>query len=396
MNARTLGTVGEVLAGEASWHIDHDDALAALARMPDESVQCVVTSPPYWALRDYAVEGQIGLEPTLDGYLERLVVVFDEVRRVLRSDGALFLNLGDTYTSGGRKTRDPGKSRLHGSLKQMPRPATPAGLKPKDLVGVPWRIALALRARGWFLRCDIIWEKPTIAPENVRDRPTRAHEYVFLVTKSPRYFYDGYAIRQPVEDRTAQRYRYPFGGSKNRALTEQERLGSGTRTRLIGVRTSDGHRNARSVWTISPKSARRAHFANFHEELARRCILAGTSARGCCALCGAPLKRVVDRVRTVDGQLRPDLGAMRSKSRVVPDTAQGIGHWRIGVQETERGWAPTCPCACSDVRPSVVLDPFAGSGTTGIVALREGRRFLGIELNPAYVELASDRIREAA
>ena len=174
------------------------DARQALAEFPDEHFQCAVTSPPYWGLRDYGIDGQIGAESNVDDYLADLVVLFREVRRTLRSDGTLWLNIGDSYTSGGRTWRDTdAKNKGRGMDYRAP---TPEGLKPKDLIGVPWKLAFALQADGWYLRTDIIWNKPNCQPESVKDRPTRSHEYVFLLSKSERYFYDWEAVKEPAAD----------------------------------------------------------------------------------------------------------------------------------------------------------------------------------------------------
>lgn len=174
------------------------DARQVLADFPDEHFQCVVTSPPYWGLRDYGIEGQIGAETNVEDYLADLVALFSEVRRTLRSDGTLWLNIGDSYTSGGRTWRDTdAKNKGRGMDYRAP---TPDGLKPKDLIGVPWKLAFALQADGWYLRTDIIWNKPNCQPESVKDRPTRSHEYVFLFSKSERYFYDWEAVKEPATD----------------------------------------------------------------------------------------------------------------------------------------------------------------------------------------------------
>jgi len=244
--------------------------------LPAGCVQTCVTSPPYWSLRDYAIDGQIGLEASLTEYLEHLVAVFAEVHRVLRDDGALWLNIGDGYTSGGRTWRAPDRKNPFRAMET--RPPTPAGLKPKDLIGVPWRLALALQDAGWFLRADVVWNKPNCQPESVKDRPTRAHEYVFLLSKSERYFYDPAAVRGPND------------------------------------------RNLRTVWDINTRAQKDAHGAMFPPGLVERC-LALTSREG-----------------------------------------------------------------------DVVLDPFAGSGTTGVVALQMARRFVGVELNPDYVRVAEQRL----
>jgi len=229
--------VGNIFYQDERMTILNGDSRELLRELPSGIVQTCVTSPPYWGLRDYSVEGQIGAENDVEEYLSTLVDVFREVRRMLRDDGTLWLNIGDSYTSGGRKWRAPDKKNPGRAMRY--RPPTPDGLKPKDLVGVPWRLAFALQADGWYLRSDIIWHKPNCQPESVKDRPTRAHEYVFLLSKSERYFYDYQAVMEKAN-----------GG--------------------------DGLRNRRSVWSINTEGYSGAHFAVFPTELVRRCILAGS------------------------------------------------------------------------------------------------------------------------
>ena len=211
------------------------DALQVLQRLPSESVQCVVTSPPYWGLRDYNTPDQIGLEPTLPQFINRLLAVFSEVRRVLRQDGVFWLNIGDGYTSGNRGWRAPDKKNPARAMSV--RPDTPEGLKPKDLLGIPWRLAFALQDDGWYLRADIVWNKPNAMPESVKDRPTRAHEYLFMFTKDERYYYDREAIVEP------------------------------------------NGRNCRSVWNINTQGFAGAHFATFPPKLVEPCIKAATRPR---------------------------------------------------------------------------------------------------------------------
>jgi site-specific DNA-methyltransferase (adenine-specific) len=212
------------------------DVTEALPRLPSQSVQCVVTSPPYWGLRDYGIKGQIGLESTLAGYINKLTNVFAEVRRVLKPDGILWLNIGDSFTSGNRGWRAPDKKNPNRAMSV--RPDNPPGLKDKDLVGVPWRLAFALQADGWFLRSDIIWHKPNAMPESVKDRPTRAHEYLFMLTKEERYSYASDAVMEDADD--------------------------------------GGKRNCRSVWSINTAPTNGSHIAGFPQELVEPCILAST------------------------------------------------------------------------------------------------------------------------
>ncbi|HET8630248.1 MAG TPA: site-specific DNA-methyltransferase [Thermomicrobiales bacterium] len=256
------------------------DAREVLAGLPAGVFQTCVTSPPYWSLRNYHIAGQIGLEASLEDYLRNLVAVFAQVRRTLRDDGTLWLNIGDSYTSGGRTWRAP--DRKNPARAMDVRPPTPDGLKPKDLIGVPWRLAFALQEAGWYLRAECIWHKPNGQPESVRDRPTRCHEHVFLFSRNERYVYDNVAVRGP------------------------------------------NGRNLRTVWDINTRPAQEAHEAMFPPALAERC-LALTSRPG-----------------------------------------------------------------------DLVLDPFSGAGTAGLAALRLGRRFVGVELNPEYARAAARRLNGAA
>ncbi len=251
--------------------------------LADGCVQTCVTSPPYFGLRDYGVSGQIGLEPTPDAYVAALVGVFSEVRRVLRDDGTCWLNLGDSYASGGRKTRDPGQSKIHpafegASYRDGLRPDDPDGVKPKDLLGIPWRVAFALQADGWYLRSDIIWAKPNPMPESVTDRPTKAHEYLFLLAKAKRYYYDAQAILEPA---AWTRQNNP-DWQVQRAATNA-RKGAGNRNAadggFSGWKPQDG-RNKRTVWTIPTMPYSGAHFAPMPEKLVEPCILAGCPVGG--------------------------------------------------------------------------------------------------------------------
>lgn len=256
------------------------DARRILADFPDGHFRCVVTSPPYWGLRDYGIEGQIGAEQRVEDYIDDLVKLFREVRRTLTDDGTLWLNIGDSYTSGGRTWRDSDAKNKGRAMDY--RAPTPEGLKPKDLIGVPWKLAFALQSDGWYLRTDIVWNKPNCQPESVKDRPTRAHEYIFLFSKSERYFYDREAIMEPANGH----------GAKNR----------------------------RTVWNINTEPYPGAHFAVYPRELVRLCIAAGSKPG--------------DRI----------------------------------------------------------LDPFFGSGTTGVVCNEMGRNCIGIELKQEYADLARERL----
>ena len=239
--------------------------------------QMCVTSPPYFGLRDYGHPGQIGLETAPADYIAQLVAVFAAVRDVLSDDGTVWLNLGDSYANDGKWGGHTGGKHvkaLHCS--PIGRNKRYTGLKPKDLIGIPWRAAFALQADGWYLRSDIIWHKPNPMPESIEDRPTKAHEYLFLLSKSERYFYDYEASKELADPQYAGRYNYAFGGNKSEKMTAEEAQGAGSRTHPIGEREYDGKRNRRTVWTIPTASFDGAHFATFPPALVEPCIMAGS------------------------------------------------------------------------------------------------------------------------
>lgn len=415
------------------------DVRQRLAELPDCSVQTCVTSPPYWGLRDYGHDGQIGLEQTPDEYVQEMVKVFREVRRVLADDGTLWLNLGDSYATqggahGGRVDNQTGVGAKAAHLsgagdKEARRP--PAGLKPKDLIGIPWRVAFALQSDGWWLRQDIIWAKPNPMPESVTDRCTKAHEYVFLFSKSPRYFYDAEAIKEPSSNLEASvtRYRSEFGGPKNVQLDSSNQA-----SRLVGMREFNGSRNRRSVWSIPTKPYGGSHFAVMPEALAEPCILAGSRPPGkrcdCDDVIATPLgsgtsedptlltgRKGMNRLRRDNEGTRPitrreqrdyarQLKASPHRGEMETQAGPAFAHYvrtdlsgarpippDLLTDWTQRGWLTTpAPCDHLDNQTDVVLDPFAGSGTVGLVALRHGRDFVGVELNPDYAALAEARI----
>ena len=357
------------------------DCRAVLAGLPDASVQCVVTSPPYWGLRDYGMAGQIGLERTPEEYVANMVAIFREVRRVLRDDGTLWLNLGDSYArepaKGGSGTPNGRNIAAMGYTGAKP---IPSGLKAKDLVGVPWMTAFALRADGWYLRSEVIWAKKNCMPESVTDRPTKAHEQIFLLSKSPTYFYDHTAIMEPVaEDTETDR---PNDGKRiDRGFPGALHNGNGR----LG---SANMRNKRSVWHVATQPFSDAHFATFPPKLIEPCILAGTSPRAC-ESCGAPWARVVERTNEID------TSAKGSRFDSGKTGVNGNGRVQPGERYVKRAGdlAPTCPCPNNTgTARCTVLDPFGGAGTTGLVADRLGRDAILIELNPTYAQMARDRI----
>jgi DNA modification methylase len=365
------------------------DCIETMRGLPAGIVQTCVTSPPYYGLRDYGHEGQIGLEETPDAYVAKLVEVFREVKRLLRDDGTLWLNLGDSYNGSGGAGGDYGVGGLKEGQPKYPG-RNIAALKPKDLIGIPWSVAFALRADGWYLRSDIIWHKPNPMPESVTDRPTKAHEYIFLLSKSRDYYYDSDAIKEQSVDPQGSAKRYEaafFVGPKHEAGGYSPNGAKHT----AGIKEFDGTRNKRSVWTVTTKPYAEAHFATFPPDLIEPCILAGTSAHGCCAKCGAVWERQVEYESNGTRKSGNDRALAMGHSANGPTAMMRAGEARTSITV---GWQPTCTCN-ADVVPCTVLDPFNGSGTTGAVSLKHGRKYIGCELNPEYIELAHRRIERS-
>lgn len=362
-------------------------SLDVLRRLPAESVHCCVTSPPYWALRDYGVEGQIGLEETPDMYVSRLVDVFREVRRVLRDDGTLWLNLGDSYAGSGKGAANypgdyPKQNSNKGALSVKGTAGfVPPGLKPKDLCGIPWRVAFALQADGWYLRSEITWCKAAPMPESVNDRPTSATEKVFLLTKQPRYFYDAESVR--VSSGGSHRGSQ-FTDGKTAAT--KPNIGQGERQERAG-------RNLWNYWVIPPHNFPEAHFATFPPALIIPLIRAGTSEKGCCPKCGAPWERMVET-----GSIPPE--AYKDREKMQPGNTSKTSALKIPGNRrhlippiTTTGFQPTCTCPDNDGSGAcVVLDPFGGSGTVSCTAKRLGRGSIYIDLNPDYLQMALKRM----
>jgi DNA modification methylase len=340
------------------------------------------------------IDSQLGLEPTPEEYVSRMVEVFREVRRVLREDGTLWLNLGDSYsmsTRGKGGDGDGRQGRNAGTTIHSREWHIGPGLKPKDLVGIPWRVAFALQADGWYLRSDIIWAKPNPMPESVTDRPTKAHEYLFLLAKSERYFYDAEAIAEVSTDFRVGKW---LGAVDDRIQADHGPIDDHrTRKGLARERQYSASRNRRSVWSISTEPFPEAHFAVMPQALVEPCILAGTSPQAC-EKCGAPWERQLEIARR---DTRP-AKASKYGDRSEDIRGSGAGNVAFGLARrteatvTTTGWESSCFCENEGSGRCLVLDPFAGSGTVGVVALRHGRRFLGIELNPGYVEMARCRI----
>lgn len=381
------------------------DCREVLPTLPAGSVQACVTSPPYYGLRSYLPDGhpdkakEIGLEQTPDEYVAAMVEVFREVRRVLRDDGVLLLNVGDSYAGswgaqGKRVTPEQEGWRNsitnHAKMRRTGGRQRFGDAKPKELIGIPWMLAFALRADGWYWRSNIIWHKTNPMPESVRDRPTTAHEYVLMFTKRPDYFWDADAI---AEDGVVP------AGTKGAKGSAERAAQAGVNSRPPEYKVYDGKRNARSVWTIATHPYSGAHFATMPPDLAERCILASTSEHGACCTCGAPWARQATRELVASHKVsrgtRPD-----ARDATADRGDQGSNRVRDGhvpgmaVRSTTTGWAPTCDCPVAyPLARCVVLDPFGGAGTTGLVADRLQRDALLIELNPEYRDQATDRLR---
>ncbi len=357
------------------------DVFDKLPEIPTGTAHCVVTSPPYWGLRDYGVDGQLGLEKTPEDYVAKMVEVFREVWRVLRDDGSLWLNLGDSYASGGRGGGQDGpageKQRSNqGALLGAKKP--PPGLKPKDLCGIPWRVAFALQADGWYLRQDIIWHKPNPMPESVRDRCTKAHEYIFLMTKKSRYYYDAEAIKENTLPASHERAIRAVSDSHKNINIPGQPQHTLHKARAHG----DGYnvpatRNKRSVWTVPTAPYKEAHFATFPPDLILPCILAGCP-QWVCKKCGEPRRRIVDRIKSSDSTYETR-GKTRAQCGVEEKTAYNSG-FKADGKSTTTGWTD-CNCNAG-FDGGTVLDPFMGSGTVAAVSYENNRHYIGIDLNP--------------
>lgn len=339
------------------WRVEVGDALQVLRSLPAESVDCCVTSPPYFQLRDYGVEGQYGMEATPQQYVEQMAAVFREVQRVLRPHGTLFCNIADSYAGSGKGPTGHNGIGNHTQRQGFQDHLTlPEGFLPKALMMIPARVAMALQDDGWYLRSQIIWHKVNSMPESVTDRPSKSYEPIFLFSKSRRYYYDAFAVAE-------------------------EAVGGGTK-------------NKRDVWSMGTQSSGYAHFATFPEELPAVCILAGTSAHGNCPLCGSPWKRIVDRVAHKENDRE---SAAQRQRNPMGGGAKGV---TLGVtqhvERIERGWEAGCQCRNQRATPATVLDPFSGLATTGVVAKKLGRNYLGIELNPDYAHEGWKRLRRTS
>lgn len=434
-------------------------AYTVLQTLPTASVDCIITSPPYWGLRDYGIPPTdwpacsyipmpglepiavpaetscLGLEPTLNAFLAHLVLIFTECRRVLKPTGSAWVNMGDAYATGTTAARQA--TTITGSdvpggwaeRSQSERAGNPTGCKTKDLMGQPWRVAFALQAAGWYLRQDNIWHKPNPMPESIRDRATKAHEYVFHMTKSERYYFDAAAWSEKTSGTAHARrsYKTPDGwdttsgkgghGSFHRDGREdgqtdyQPKRKPGVPPKSApdhnGMIRANGSfqaavvdlvatRNKRSVWTVPTFAYSEAHYATYPPALITPPLLASTSAKGVCPTCGAPWTRQIERVdKGYDGSKYGENAVKATGGCITGGTAKstlGSSNGLLVGQTLTLGWQPTCECPSPQVSPSVVLDPFGGSGTTAEVALNHGRHAILIERGPQNIALIHKRL----
>jgi DNA modification methylase len=412
------------------------DCRKVLRGLEPESVQCIITSPPYWGLRKYAGEqelvwggvkgcehnwknedsksmsgggsakqrsvrgshfdpgtcgtcgtcgawrGAFGLEPKISMYIEHTVTILRELRRVLRKDGVLFWNVGDSYSSGGRNSTVKDSLRNNNAKDSTAmRPNVTDEIKPKDLCLIPSRVAIAAQSDGWYVRSMIIWSKPNPMPESVTDRPTDAYEHIIMLTKSSKYFWDADSVCEPASVGYRGIDFMPTSEKDKQSFGREKATGASMNNRTRDVR------NVRNVWTFPTQPYSEAHFAGFPEKLPRLCILAATSEKGACAKCGTPWERVTKTSRS--GNPLSHVGDTKNAAMYVVEGNQ-LGPGVVRGSETI-GWRPTCSCRGQHAVPCIVLDPFVGSGTVCRVAKALSRDAIGIDLAPSYCEMAVSR-----
>ena len=453
------------------WTIKNGNVTDVLDQMEEKSVHCIVTSPPYYGLRNYDLPptvwggqkncphywsessqpttklgmsgntngisknyinpgkiyapsdvplrgmqclecdawlGCLGLEPSIKMFVEHIVYIFRKAWRVLRDDGTLWLNLGDSYAGSGKRTQEHANPGLSKSAKRdavnLPN-YLPEGVKRKDLMGMPWRVALALQDDGWYLRSDIIWQKLNAFPESVKDRPSKSHEYIFLLTKKEKYFYDRDAIRQPLALSSVKRLEEKSFWDQVGGDTDYEVDGMSSRKTLENFKKAyDDEKelgaNKRTVWPISSGSKRLPHYATFPPQMVEPCVLAGTSEHGVCNQCGAPYRRETKqksstmnlRVRDAKKGISEFKTGFDGKVNATEDEIENYTEETvITTTKGKTNWLVDCKCS-EGVIPATVMDIFSGSGTTGLVALRYNRSYVGIELSQKYIDISRKRI----
>jgi DNA modification methylase len=406
------------------------DCREVLKTLPEKHFQTCITSPPYYGLRDYGtgtwvggnencshvsgtsrndierqygasvamntqysdvckecgakrIDSQIGLEKTPEEFIENLVIVFREIKRVLKDDGTLWLNLGDSYSSGGRTTTT--NQSVRGDKDYgVTRPPPVEGIKPKDLFGIPWRVAFALQSDGWYLRQDIIWHKPNPMPESVQDRCTKSHEYIFLLSKSPHYYFDNEAIKEEALQGTD----YGILRSKKQATLNHPSITKRQNENIDSKLAGDGKRNKRSVWTVPTKPYKEAHFAVFPTDLIEPCVLAGSSAK-ICSGCGKSYRREMVTTDVPDRIVRDHMvGVIPKRDKPSRMNSKDM----LPLTKEDNGFVKQCECDTDHTEQDRIIDPFGGSGTTALVADRHNRDATVIELNEQYIEIAKNRL----
>jgi DNA modification methylase len=397
---------------------------AAHIPLGDGSIHCITTSPPYWGHRDYgeldrdwpaiiyrtlggvieipAMRCQLGLEPTPEAYIGHMLIVFRELRRVLRDDGTCWLNIGDSYANDAKGERGTGKSTLQsgGDYQAAAHPPrlqkgyrdSRFGIKRKDLVGIPWMLAFALRADGWFLRQDIVWAKPNPMPESTLDRCTKAHEYLFLLSKKARYFFDNEAIKSEASRKGCGNRSHKYRDAAAVAVSAGDH-GQRTKLGLLPIEAVE-QSNKRSVWSIATHSFGGKHFAAFPPRLVEPCIMADTSERGCCPACGAQWLRTVSTSRTFASGSGKSGRPLKGKARGRVQGGGSTGDVRRGpvVRTITTGWIASCSCDAGEPEPCRVFDPFNGAATSMLVARYLGRQGIGLELSWEYIGVQLDRL----
>ena len=368
-----------------------------IKELEDNSIDCVVSSPPYFGLRDYGVDGQFGLEKTYQDYLANTVKIFETFKPKLKDTATIWWNVGDSYSSGSRKTttlqtvRKPKSNEISKSKQKyldglIVRPPIQTSIKEKDLLMIPNRVAIALQDAGWYIRSEIIWHKPNPMPESVKDRPTNCHEKIWLITKSKKYYYDADAIKEPVKEISKKRVQY---GLKHKHPNNIGVAIPPVNTEKMGERfcNSDGKRNKRNVWTITTKPCKEAHFATFPKDLIEPCIKAGCPEK-VCVKCGKPQVKEFYRKE----KYNPGYGNQHTPKGTHKKIGGVYQKW-LEENPPQITIKPSCDCN-ADFVPGVVLDPFGGSGTTGIVAALNNRKSILIELNKDYIDIANKRIEK--
>ena len=366
---------------DKKFQLINGDAEEVLSKFPDNFFQCCTTSPPYYKLRNYFEEDQLGQEETPEEYVEKLVFIMRKVKRVLRKDGVCWLNIGDSYNSSSGFIRNKGKWKRKGREKGSAdkKVIKHPDIKTKDLIGIPWSVAFALRKDGWYLRQDVIWSKKNTLPDGAKDRPCRAHEYIFQLTKSSKYFYDYFAI---MEASVSKRRSGGGFGAKVQEGTfrmDQDR-----------TFTDYGVRQKRSVWSYPVSRSGRDHYATYTIELINDCVASSVSEKGCCPKCRAPWKRKLKKIKVIRENSIRDVVKNDIFDGSIP---------KVNLQKEEyidklisTGWEPTCKCEIKETIPCLVLDPFNGSGTTGVVAHLKSANYVGIDLNKKYIKLSRERL----